>query len=115
MFLRRLSAGSTQMYSTLERDGCGMGVLVAARDGRPIKIEGNPRHPASLGATDPQGQASVLQLWDPDRSMTLRHDGQVSTWEDLVNALGRARNSLQPTAGAGLRLLLSQALRNGRL
>ena len=54
------------------RDGFAHGVLVGTRDGRPITIEGNPAHPASLGAADVFAQASVLQLWDPDRSQGVR-------------------------------------------
>ena len=56
--------------TTLPLAGIGRGVVVTSIDGRPIKIEGNPRHPASLGATDVFAEAAVLSLYDPDRSRT---------------------------------------------
>jgi len=72
--------------STAEFAGVGYGVLVTSYDGRPIKIEGNPEHPepGGLGATNSFLQASVLDLYDPDRSRSVRHNGQASTWADFV-------------------------------
>ena len=40
-------------------------LIATAVDGRPIKLEGNPNHPASAGATDTFAQASILDLYDP--------------------------------------------------
>src|SRR5262249_36865738 len=65
------------------------------------KVEGNPDHPASLGATDVYAQASVLTLYDPDRSQRVVSGGQARTWEDFLGALGPVRGN----GGAGLRIL----------
>src|SRR5437762_2292943 len=73
---------------TLGRDAVGM--LVESHLGRPTKIEANPDHPASLGATDRFHQASVLTLYDPDRSQTVTNLGQTRTWDDAVVALRNA-------------------------
>ena len=68
-----LLPGVPQHYATtLPLAGYGRGVIVTAFEGRPTKIEGNPRHPASLGATDVFAQAEILSLYDPDRSQTVR-------------------------------------------
>ncbi len=61
--------GVPQFYaSSFELDGVSTGVLVKSYDGRPIKIDGNPDHPFSLGATDVMMQASILEMYDPERS-----------------------------------------------
>ena len=66
--------GISQQYATtLTRDGYGIGVLVKSNDGRPTKIEGNPAHPSSLGGSDLQLQAELLQLYDPNRSQHARN------------------------------------------
>jgi molybdopterin-containing oxidoreductase family iron-sulfur binding subunit len=85
--------------------GAGVGLLVESHLGRPTKIEGNPDHPASRGATDPFHQASILTLYDPDRSQTVTYQGQPRTWDDARTALGKAMRQQRSRRGAGLRLL----------
>jgi molybdopterin-containing oxidoreductase family iron-sulfur binding subunit len=98
--------GESIFYATsLSLSGFGRGVLVETSDGRPIKVEGNPLHPASLGATDVFAQASVLQLWDPARSPTLLHDGQIATWPQFLPALEQQLRRFDASRGEGLFLL----------
>jgi len=85
--------------------GYAQGVLVESDMGRPIKVEGNPHHPASLGATGVFAQASVLQLWDPDRSQTVRQGEALATWEAFKAALSAQRPKWDADGGAGLRIL----------
>jgi MoCo/4Fe-4S cofactor protein with predicted Tat translocation signal len=99
-------AGEPRYYATaVTQGGFALGVLVESNMGRPTKIEGNPSHPASLGATDVFAQAAILDLWDPDRSHTLTRDGQPSTWDALLAAMQDARARLAKTQGKGLRVL----------
>ncbi len=85
--------------------GYALGVLAESHQGRPTKIEGNPDHPASLGATDVFAQASVLSLYDPERSQTILHTGRAATWGSFVSEASAALRALQPLGGEGLRLL----------
>ncbi len=64
--------------------GIGMGVVVTSNMGRPTKVEGNEKHPSSLGATDIFAQASLLTLYDPDRQRTLTHNGELTTWDAFL-------------------------------
>ncbi|MGH8713187.1 MAG: TAT-variant-translocated molybdopterin oxidoreductase [Casimicrobiaceae bacterium] len=100
------AAGQPRYFATATTlGGFATGVLVETNMGRPTKIEGNPLHPASLGATDIFAQASVLDLWDPDRSQTVTRNGQVSTWESFSTALRRRLPGLGARQGEGLRVL----------
>src|SRR5262249_14312760 len=73
--------GKPLFYATaMSMAGIATGVLVESHLGRPTKVEGNSDHPGSLGATDAFMQASVLTLYDPDRSQTVLRNGNISTW-----------------------------------
>jgi molybdopterin-containing oxidoreductase family iron-sulfur binding subunit len=91
--------------TTLVRDGYARGVLVESQMGRPTKVEGNPQHAASLGATDIFAQAAVLQLWDPDRSQTIMNGVDVASRDDFAAALQQQVERQRRTGGAGLRVL----------
>ena len=85
--------------------GIATGLLVESHMGRPTKVEGNPDHPASLGATDLFCQASVLGLYDPDRSQVIRQVGDVQTWANFTAALAPLMAAQKASGGAGLRIL----------
>ena len=85
--------------------GCSVGVLVESHQGRPTKIEGNPLHPGSLGATDALTQASILGLYDPDRSQVVLRTGTPSTWNAFVSGLATQLDSGTQPQGGGLRIL----------
>src|SRR5262249_21958897 len=65
--------------------GSAEGLLVESHEGRPTKIEGNPNHPASLGATSLFAQASVLTLYNPDRARTITNIEEIRSWGAFTN------------------------------
>ena len=87
-------------------DGFANGVLVKTRDGRPIKIEGNPGHPWSQGGTDVFGQASVLGLYDPFRSQSVQFDTRESDWPAFRAAMVGPLAQWRTSGGQGLAVLV---------
>src|ERR1700674_3957473 len=97
--------GKPLFYATsMPLGGVATGLLVESHMGRPTKVEGNPEHPGSRGGTDVFTQASILGLYDPDRSQTVVFEGRLSSWTDFTAAMGNARTSLA-AKGSGMRLL----------
>jgi molybdopterin-containing oxidoreductase family iron-sulfur binding subunit len=93
--------------TSMTLDGYATGLLVTSRDGRPTKIEGNPDHPASVGAAGIHEQGSLLQLYDPHRAREVRAGRRLSSWRALAAAFSpTALSSRVGSRGAGLRLLL---------
>ncbi len=82
-----------------------LGLLVKSTDGRPIKIEGNPLHPASKGGTHVFAQAELLNMYDPDRSKDVMNSGKKSTWGDFINAWRELYPSFVENRGKGLALI----------
>jgi len=101
-----LVPGKPLFYATaMALGGVATGLLVESHEGRPTKIEGNPLHPGSLGATDVFAQAAILGLYDPDRSQTLRNLGEIRPWSSFLGAVNAALTAQKPLKGAGLRIL----------
>ena len=101
-----LIPGRPLFYATaMSLGGVATGLLVESHEGRPTKIEGNPLHPGSLGATDVFAQAAVLGLYDPDRSQTLLNLGDIRPWSAFLGAISAALAAQRPLRGAGLRIL----------
>jgi Fe-S-cluster-containing dehydrogenase component len=84
--------------------GYAIGLIVESHEGRPIKVEGNPDHPASLGATDVFAQASLLTLYDPERAQTVSQSGQIGTWDGFITDLRPKLDGFRSN-GRGLRIL----------
>lgn len=91
--------------SAMTLGGYSNGILVQSQMGRPTKIEGNPEHPASLGATDAFTQAAILSLYDPDRSQTVMHRERVDTWGNFLTAITAELPAIKAKQGRGLRIL----------
>ncbi len=97
--------GVPLFYATsIPEAGGAVGLLVESHMGRPTKIEGNPEHPGSLGATDVLQQASILNMYDPDRAQSIRFDGNLSSWDEFVAAMSNVRARYMGN-GAGVRIL----------
>src|SRR5215212_9509636 len=91
--------------SAIPFSGIAQPILVESHMGRPTKIEGNPEHPASLGATDAITQGAILGLYDPDRAKTVTNRGEVQPWSAFLGAMRSAAASQKARQGAGLRFL----------
>jgi molybdopterin-containing oxidoreductase family iron-sulfur binding subunit len=85
--------------------GVAMGLLAKSYEGRPIKIEGNPEHPNSRGATDVRAQASLLDMYDPDRTQQVTFRGVAKTWPAFSTELRSAIDADRQNGGAGIRFL----------
>jgi MoCo/4Fe-4S cofactor protein with predicted Tat translocation signal len=91
--------------SAIPMSGVAQPVLVESHMGRPTKIEGNPDHPASQGATDLFTQAAVLGLYDPDRAQTITYRGEVRPWGEFLSAMQSTLGVQKANQGAGVRFL----------
>ena len=110
--LDRIPGVPVQYATTFELGGVATGLLVTSYDGRPIKIEGNEKHPFSRGKTNHWMQASILDLYDPDRSQRPVErrpaDGAVAayrTWDEFEAFTREHFSQRRAVGGAGLAVL----------
>jgi len=107
-----LVEGKPQYYASAGRFGGSIfGLLVTSYEGRPTKIDGNPSHPLSLGATNTFAQAAILDLYDPDRSQHVlksgaRTEGGRPTPKSIKAALAGVAAELKGNAGQGAAILM---------
>jgi molybdopterin-containing oxidoreductase family iron-sulfur binding subunit len=106
--------GKPTFYATsLPRPGGALPVLVESHDGRPTKIEGNPQHASSRGSTDAHAQATVLDLYSPDRVMSERYPGVMEgrsprKWDDFDRFARGLNQELVKEKGKGFYVLAEQ-------
>jgi molybdopterin-containing oxidoreductase family iron-sulfur binding subunit len=111
--------GKPRFYATAMPFGAdAIGLLVESHEGRPTHISGNPDHPSSLGGTDVIAQASVLNLYDPDRAQTVTKLGEIATWSEFLNAAQRIQVNgsfriltgtvISPLVGAAIETVLKR-------
>ncbi len=101
-----LVPGRPMFYATaMALGGYGLPLLVRSYEGRPTKIEGNPEHPVSRGASDIYSQGSLLALYDPDRLQTNEYLGQIRSWPSFIGAIQGPLATQKANGGAGLRIL----------
>ena len=106
----RIPGVPEQFATSIDIAGMPRHLLVTCYDGRPIKVEGNPEHPDSRGATDTFAQASILDLYDPDRSGALRETRKrksfTRSWDEYDSFLEQHFAGYRATLGAGLGILV---------
>jgi molybdopterin-containing oxidoreductase family iron-sulfur binding subunit len=101
-----ITPGKPLYFATsMTLSGTGVGVLAKSYEGRPTKIEGNPEHPGSLGATDVLAQAALLNMYDPDRSQEVTYRGNPKTWQNFMTEVRSAVEENRKDGGAGVRFL----------
>jgi len=102
-----LLEGRTEHYATaVPFDGFAQPVVATTSGGRPIKLDGNPEHPAFRGGSTPFMQAAILDLYDPDRSQAPLAGGRPASWGDFDGQMAKWRAAWAQSRGAGLRILI---------
>jgi Fe-S-cluster-containing dehydrogenase component/anaerobic selenocysteine-containing dehydrogenase len=105
--------GVPSHYATvIQRRGDALGLVVESHEGRPTKIEGNETHPSSLGAADLVAQAMILDMYDPERSTTLRKAGAPASWGDFESEFAAKLTTYDndQSQGSRLRVLMQPTL-----
>ncbi len=98
--------GIPKFYATTMPFGLeSIGVLAENHEGRPTKLDGNPKHPSSLGASNHFVQAEILNLYDPDRAKSVRFNGVDRSYDEFVAFWKSRLPELEEQQGKGLAIL----------
>ena len=98
--------GKAKFYATnMSMGRHALGLVVESHEGRPTKIEGNKNHPLSLGKTNIFAQAEILNMYDPDRSQDVSHEGKTVEWNDFVTYWKKQYSSYKKSSGEGLAVI----------
>src|ERR1700742_568298 len=98
--------GKPFYFATVMPSGAdAIGVLVESHEGRPTNMSGNPDHPSSMGGIDPITQASILNLYDPDRAKSVTFAGSLRPGPEFTQAAQAAAADIKAANGAGFRIL----------
>ena len=107
--------GKPEYYATAMPTRTGaIPLVVKSYDGRPIKIEGNALFPGSNGGTDRYAQASILNLYDPDRAKRFTHDGKPVSREEAFSFLDDLSKKFASNQGEGLAFLVESSMSPSR-
>ena len=108
-------SGKKMSFATAQpRRRGSLPLLATTFDGRPVKMEGNPLHPVSQGATDNHAQASLLDLYDPARRRFRTRGNQKATPEEWSAEIKRIREEASKSAGSSLAILAEETLSPSR-
>jgi Fe-S-cluster-containing dehydrogenase component/anaerobic selenocysteine-containing dehydrogenase len=103
--------GVPSHYATvIQRRGDAVGLVVESHEGRPTKIEGSETHPSSFGRADLLAQATILDLYDPERSTTPRKAGAPASWDAFEGELAARLATYDKDQGVALRVLMQPTL-----
>ncbi|MBC7796492.1 MAG: TAT-variant-translocated molybdopterin oxidoreductase, partial [Pyrinomonadaceae bacterium] len=98
--------GKSNFFATaMSLGGTAVGLLGRSYDGKPSKVEGNPEHPGSLGSTDRYAQASLLTMYDPDRSQNFYYRNDPTSYQAFVSEIRAITEDNRKNGGAGIRFL----------
>jgi molybdopterin-containing oxidoreductase family iron-sulfur binding subunit len=103
-------AGHPVAFATcLQVDGVAVPAMATSYEGRPIKLDGNERHPSASGGSSTMTQARILELYDPDRLRATTQKGAPSSLPEFDGWWATHANALRAKQGAGL-AILSEAI-----
>ncbi len=101
--------GAPQYFATaMPTRGGAIPLVVKANDGRPTKVEGNSLHPDSNGGTDRFAQASILNLYDPDRAAAFKHEQAITNSDVVLETIRQISKTAEGNGGHGLSFLLER-------